>query len=84
MLSKKAAKSCLGWKGVNNRILITHFMTKKFRVSVKVVYAPVEPNNEFLLLLHEPIDRVPCRNIMFSLEILTPMLVEKGIDGILA
>ena len=32
MMNKEAAKSCLGWEGINNRILIAHFMTKKFRV----------------------------------------------------
>ena len=56
MMNKEAAKSCLGWEGINNRILIVHFMTKKFRVSVIVVYPPVEPtdgegsdSNEFYL-----------------------------------
>ena len=34
MMNKEAAKSCLGWEGINNRILIAHFKTKKFRVSV--------------------------------------------------
>ena len=43
MMNKEAAESCLGWEGINKRILIAHFMTKKFRVSVIVVYAPVEP-----------------------------------------
>ena len=41
MMNKEAVKSCLGWEGINNAILIAHFMTKKFRVSVIVVYAPV-------------------------------------------
>ena len=42
MMNKEVARSCLGWLGINNRIiLIAHFMTKKFRVSVIVVY--VEP-----------------------------------------
>ena len=34
MVNKEAAKSCLGWECINNRILISHFVTKKFRVSV--------------------------------------------------
>ena len=38
IINKEAAKSCLCWEGINNRILIAHFMTKKFRVSVIVVY----------------------------------------------
>ena len=45
MMNKEAAKSCLGLEGINNRILIAHFTTKKFRVSVIVVYAPVEPTD---------------------------------------
>ena len=44
MIDKGAAKSCLGW-GIYNRILIAHFMTKKFRVSVTVVCGPVEPTD---------------------------------------
>ena len=72
MMNKEAAKSCLGWKGINNRILIAHFMTKKSRVSVIVVYAPVGPtdrdtsdSDEFYSQLQEQIDWVPGRNIMF-------------------
>ncbi|XP_065575210.1 uncharacterized protein LOC136036808 [Artemia franciscana] len=45
MMNKEAAKSFLGWEGLNNRILIAHFMIKKFRVSVIVVYVPVELND---------------------------------------
>jgi hypothetical protein len=45
IMNKEAAKSCLGWEGINNRKVITHFMTKKFRVSVIVVYATVEPTD---------------------------------------
>ena len=37
MMNKEATKSCLGWEGINNRKIIAHFMTKKFRVSVIVV-----------------------------------------------
>ena len=66
MMNKEAAKSCLGWEGINNIILIAHFMTKKFRVSAIVVYAPVKPtdgvtsdSDEFYLQLQEQIDRVP-------------------------
>ena len=32
LMNKEAAKSCLGWEGINHRILIAHFVTKKFRV----------------------------------------------------
>ena len=46
-----------------------------FRVSVIVVYAPVEPtdgytsdSDEFYLQLQEQIDRVPGRNMVFLLE----------------
>ena len=49
-------------------------MTKTFRVSVIVVYAPVEPidgdtgnSGEFYLQLEEQIDRVPGRNLVFLL-----------------
>ena len=45
MMNKESAKSCIGLEGINNRLLIAHFMTKKFRVSVIVVYAPVDPTN---------------------------------------
>ena len=75
LINKETDKSCLGWEVINNRILIAHFMTKKFRVAVLVVYAPVEPtdgdtsdSDEFYLLLHEQIDRFPGRNIMFLIK----------------
>ena len=49
-------------------------MTRKFRVSVIVVYAPVEPtdrdtsdSDEFYLQLQEEIDRVLGTNMMFLL-----------------
>jgi len=29
MMIKEAAKSCLGWKGINNRMLVAHVMAKK-------------------------------------------------------
>ena len=71
-MNKEAVKSCLGWDGIDNRILIAHFITKKFRVSVIVVYAPVEPTDEdicdtdeFYLILQEQIDRVQGRNMVF-------------------
>ena len=64
--------SCLGWEGINNRILIAHFMTKKFRVLVIVLYASVEltdgdtsDSDEFYLQIQEQIDRVSGRNIVF-------------------
>ena len=41
MMNKETDKSCLGWEVINSRILIADFMTKKFTVSVTVVYAPV-------------------------------------------
>ena len=62
-----------------------------FRVSVIVVYAPVEPtdgytsdSDEFYLQLQEQIDRVPGRNMVFLLENFKRRFVEIGIDGILA
>ena len=45
MMSKETAKSYLGWKGINNRTLIVHFTSKKLRIPVIVVYAPVEPTD---------------------------------------
>ena len=49
-------------------------MTKKFSLSVIIVYAPVKSTNghnsdsdEFCLQLQEQIDRVPGRNIAFLL-----------------
>ena len=66
MMNKEAAKSCFGWESINNRILIAHFITKKFRVSVTAIYAPVEltygdtsDSDEFYLKLQEQIDRFP-------------------------
>ena len=65
MMNKDVAKSCLGWEGIINRILIPHFKTKKFRLSVIVIYIPVEPtdgdtinSDEFYLQLQEQIDKV--------------------------
>ena len=72
MMNMEAAKSCLGLEGINNRILIAHFMTKKIGVSVIVLYAPVEPierdtseSDDFYLLLQEQVDRVPGRKMAF-------------------
>ena len=55
-------------------MLIAHFITKKFRASAIVVYAPVEPtdgyisdSDEFYLQLQEQIDRVQGRNTVFLL-----------------
>ena len=45
MTIKEAAKSCLGWENINNRILVVHFMTKSFRVSGIALYAPVKPTD---------------------------------------
>ncbi|XP_065568837.1 uncharacterized protein LOC136032454 [Artemia franciscana] len=74
MMNKEAAKSCLGCGGINNIIPIAHFMTKKFRVSIIVVYAPVELTDgdtsnldEFYLQLQEQIDRVSGINLMYLL-----------------
>ena len=47
MMNRDAAKSCLGWIGIDNIILIAHIMTKNFKVSVIVVYAPVEPSEGY-------------------------------------
>ena len=49
MMNKKGVKSCLGWEGINNRILIDHFMTKRLGVSVILVYGPVGPIAEMLV-----------------------------------
>ena len=66
-------------------------MTKKFRVSVIVVYAPVEPtdgdtsvSDEFYLQLQEQIDIVPGRNKVFLRGDFNAQVGRKGIDGILA
>ena len=47
MTNKEAAKYCLGLNSLNIRILIDHFVFKRFRVSVIVVYTPVEPTDEY-------------------------------------
>ncbi|XP_065579614.1 uncharacterized protein LOC136039643 [Artemia franciscana] len=74
IINKEAAKACFALKGTSTRTLITHFTTKKFRVSVIVVYAPLEPtdgeksdSDEFYLQLQEEIDRAPGRNMVFLL-----------------
>ena len=71
-MNKEAANSYLGWEGINNGKLIAHFMTKKYRVSDIVVYAPVEPtygdtrdSEEFYLQLQVQIDRVLGRTMIF-------------------
>jgi hypothetical protein len=45
LVNKEAAKPCLGWGGINNKMLVTYFMTKRCRVSIIVVLAPVEPTD---------------------------------------
>ena len=45
MINEEAAESCLGRENIDNRILVAHFMTKSFSVSVIVVYAPAEPTD---------------------------------------
>jgi len=45
MVKKEAATSSLGWEGNNNRMLITHLMTMKCKISYIVVYAPVDPTD---------------------------------------
>ncbi|XP_065576095.1 uncharacterized protein LOC136037317 [Artemia franciscana] len=45
VMNKEAAKSCLGWESINNRILIADCTTKKSSVLVMGVYAPVEPTD---------------------------------------
>ena len=74
MMNREAAKSCFGWKGIINGIIIAHCMTKKWRASVIVVYAPAEPTNgdtsdldEFYLQLQEQIDRALGRTMVFLL-----------------
>ena len=59
-MNKEAAKSFLSWEGVNNRMLVAHFMTKKCRVSIIVVYALVgltggdsSNSDKFYVYLHE-------------------------------
>ena len=72
MVSKEPAKSCLGWECINNRTLIANLMTKKSRVSIIVIYAPVErtdgntiDSGEFYLQSQEQKDRVPSGNMVF-------------------
>ena len=73
MMNKEAAKSCLGWESIKNRMLIDHFMTKQIRVSVISEYAHVEStdgdtsdSDKFYLQLQEQIIRVSGRNMVFS------------------
>jgi len=40
MMNKEAAKSCLGWEGIYNRMLVAHFTTKKCKLSVYAAVAP--------------------------------------------
>ena len=69
MMNTKVSKSCLGWEGINSRILVAHFMTKKCRVSVIVLYTRVEhDSHEFYLQLQEQIDSVSDRSTAILLE----------------
>ena len=61
-------------KGINNRILVAHFMTQNCKVSFIVVYAPAEPSDgdgsdldEFYMQLLEQRDKIPGRkrNMVF-------------------
>ncbi|XP_065565846.1 uncharacterized protein LOC136030704 [Artemia franciscana] len=45
VMDKEAAQPNLGGEGINNRIPIAHFMTKKFRVSIVVACSPFEPTD---------------------------------------
>ena len=45
MMNKEAAKSCIGSEGINDRIIIAHFINKKFRVPDILVYAHVKPTD---------------------------------------
>ena len=73
-MNKEATKSCFSWEAINNRILIAHFITRNYRISVIVVDALVKPTGGdtsdsygFYLQLQDQIDRVPGRNMMFLL-----------------
>ena len=64
MRNKKAAKSFLGWKGINFSMPPANFVTEKCRVSVIIVYVPIEQtdggsidSNEFHLQQKEQIER---------------------------
>ena len=46
MMNKEVANSCLGFENINNRILIAHFMTKKFRLLVILFYTPSKLTDE--------------------------------------
>ena len=72
LLYKKYVKSCLVWDGIDNKMLVAHFMTKNCRVVVIAVFAPVEltdgvssDSDKFYVLLNERMDRVPGRNMVF-------------------
>ena len=45
MMNNEVAMSCLGWETIGKRLLVTHFVSKKCRESVIVIYAPVEPTD---------------------------------------
>jgi len=85
LMNKEASKSHIGWKGINSRILVARFITKKCMVSVIYVYAPVESIDressdtyELDLQLLETIDRIRGRNLVFLVGILMPRSVEIG------
>jgi len=71
-INKEAAKSCLGWEGIDNRMLVAYFRTQMSSVSVTVLYAPVEltdgissDSDEFYLQLQEQFEGVPGRNTLY-------------------
>jgi hypothetical protein len=37
MMNEEAAKSCLGWEGINSTMLFAHFMTKVQGISHSII-----------------------------------------------
>ena len=72
MMSKAAFVSRFSWKGINNWILVTHFMIKKCMIAVIVVFVPVEPtdgaisdSSECCIQQQEDKNRIRGKNVSF-------------------
>ena len=68
LLRKEASKSLIGWKPVNDRILITRFQSRHAKVTVIQAYASAEDaeetvKDEFYNQLQETINEIPSYDI---------------------
>uniref|UniRef100_A0A7I4XVA6 Endo/exonuclease/phosphatase domain-containing protein n=1 Tax=Haemonchus contortus TaxID=6289 RepID=A0A7I4XVA6_HAECO len=68
VLSKRAAEALVGWRPVNERIIVARFVTRHTRITVVQIYAPTEDTSEelkdsFYEQLQDIVDDTPRRNL---------------------